>query len=131
VAARYDHQLRDEFTSLRFLVGPHGALFLGPVGKTHGCSPPPPTNSAIEGEPYGAARKPAINTPPAWPLTTGKETTMITHDQRCALGVMIVNVTFNVADVRACVACSRTGSRQPPVRSCTRTVVCTRSAGEL
>jgi len=36
-AVRYDHQLWNELTSLRFLDGPHGALVLGPVGvgKTH------------------------------------------------------------------------------------------------
>ena len=36
-AVRYDHQLWNELTSLRFLDGPHGALILGPVGtgKTH------------------------------------------------------------------------------------------------
>jgi DNA replication protein DnaC len=36
-AIRYDHQLWNELTSLRFLDGPHGALVLGPVGvgKTH------------------------------------------------------------------------------------------------
>jgi IstB-like ATP binding protein len=34
---RYDRQLWNELTSLRFLDGPHGALILGPVGvgKTH------------------------------------------------------------------------------------------------
>jgi DNA replication protein DnaC len=31
-AIRYDHQLWNELTSLRFLDGPHGALILGPVG---------------------------------------------------------------------------------------------------
>jgi DNA replication protein DnaC len=36
-AIRYDHQLWNELTSLRFLDGPHGTLILGPVGvgKTH------------------------------------------------------------------------------------------------
>jgi DNA replication protein DnaC len=36
-AVRYDHQMWNELTSLRFLDGPHGALILGPVGvgKTH------------------------------------------------------------------------------------------------
>jgi DNA replication protein DnaC len=36
-AVRYDHQLWNELTSLRFLDAPHGALVLGPVGvgKTH------------------------------------------------------------------------------------------------
>jgi len=36
-AVRYDHQLWNELTSLRFLDGPHGAVILGPVGvgKTH------------------------------------------------------------------------------------------------
>jgi DNA replication protein DnaC len=36
-AVRYDRQLWNELTSLRFLDGPHGALILGPVGvgKTH------------------------------------------------------------------------------------------------
>lgn len=36
-AVNYDHALWNEFTSLRFLDGPHGALILGPVGvgKTH------------------------------------------------------------------------------------------------
>jgi DNA replication protein DnaC len=36
-AVRYDRQLWNELTSLRFLDGPHGALLLGPVGvgKTH------------------------------------------------------------------------------------------------
>ena len=36
-AIRYDHQLWNELTSLRFLDGPHGAVVLGPVGvgKTH------------------------------------------------------------------------------------------------
>ena len=36
-AVRYDQQLWNELTSLRFLDGPHGALILGPVGvgKTH------------------------------------------------------------------------------------------------
>jgi DNA replication protein DnaC len=36
-AIRYDRQLWNELTSLRFLDGPHGALILGPVGvgKTH------------------------------------------------------------------------------------------------
>jgi len=36
-AVRFDHQLWNELTSLRFLDGPHGALVLGPVGvgKTH------------------------------------------------------------------------------------------------
>jgi DNA replication protein DnaC len=36
-AVRYDRQLWNELTSLRFLNGPHGALILGPVGvgKTH------------------------------------------------------------------------------------------------
>jgi DNA replication protein DnaC len=36
-AIRYDRQLWNELTSLRFLDGPHGALLLGPVGvgKTH------------------------------------------------------------------------------------------------
>ena len=36
-AVRYDQQLWNELTSLRFLDGPHGALVLGPVGvgKTH------------------------------------------------------------------------------------------------
>ena len=36
-AIRYDHQLWNELTSLRFLDGPHGAVILGPVGvgKTH------------------------------------------------------------------------------------------------
>ncbi|MEO7194918.1 MAG: IS21-like element helper ATPase IstB [Pseudonocardiaceae bacterium] len=36
-AVRYDQQLWNELTSLRFLDGPHGALLLGPVGvgKTH------------------------------------------------------------------------------------------------
>jgi DNA replication protein DnaC len=36
-AVRYDRQLWNELTSLRFLDGPHGALVLGPVGvgKTH------------------------------------------------------------------------------------------------
>jgi DNA replication protein DnaC len=36
-AVRYDHQLWNELTSLRFLDGPHGAVLLGPVGvgKTH------------------------------------------------------------------------------------------------
>jgi DNA replication protein DnaC len=36
-AVRYDHQLWNELTSLRFLDGPYGALILGPVGvgKTH------------------------------------------------------------------------------------------------
>jgi IstB-like ATP binding protein len=31
-AVRYDRQLWNELTSLRFLDGPHGALLLGPVG---------------------------------------------------------------------------------------------------
>ena len=31
-AVRYDRQLWNELTSLRFLDGPHGALILGPVG---------------------------------------------------------------------------------------------------
>ena len=36
-AVRYDHQLWNELTSLRFLDGPHGAVLPGPVGvgKTH------------------------------------------------------------------------------------------------
>jgi DNA replication protein DnaC len=36
-AVRYDQQLWNELTSLRFLDGPHGAFILGPVGvgKTH------------------------------------------------------------------------------------------------
>src|SRR5436190_20600031 len=36
-AVRFDQQLWNELTSLRFLDGPHGALVLGPVGvgKTH------------------------------------------------------------------------------------------------
>jgi len=36
-AVRFDQQLWNELTSLRFLDGPHGALLLGPVGvgKTH------------------------------------------------------------------------------------------------
>jgi DNA replication protein DnaC len=36
-AVRYDRQLWNELTSLRFLDGPHGAVILGPVGvgKTH------------------------------------------------------------------------------------------------
>jgi IstB-like ATP binding protein len=36
-AVRFDQQLWNELTSLRFLDGPHGALILGPVGvgKTH------------------------------------------------------------------------------------------------
>ena len=36
-AVRYDQQLWNELTSLRFLDAPHGALLLGPVGvgKTH------------------------------------------------------------------------------------------------
>ena len=36
-AIRYDRQLWNELTSLRFVDGPHGALILGPVGvgKTH------------------------------------------------------------------------------------------------
>ena len=36
-AVRYDRQLWNELTSLRFVDGPHGALILGPVGvgKTH------------------------------------------------------------------------------------------------
>jgi DNA replication protein DnaC len=36
-AIRFDQQLWNELTSLRFLDGPHGALILGPVGvgKTH------------------------------------------------------------------------------------------------
>jgi DNA replication protein DnaC len=36
-AVRFDHQLWNELTTLRFLDAPHGALLLGPVGvgKTH------------------------------------------------------------------------------------------------
>jgi len=48
-AIRYDRQLWNELTSLRFLDGPHGALILGPVGVGKRPASPPPSATSPSG----------------------------------------------------------------------------------